>query len=126
VLHHLDLRAALRKIAQILRPGGDLGFAEPNMLNPQVFIERRFRRFFPYVSEDETAFLRWQLCRLLKEAGFTDVHIEPFDWLHPATPRRLIPLVSKISHWLERLWLVRELAGSLMIHAKKPKVCDER
>jgi SAM-dependent methyltransferase len=121
VLHHLDLRAALNKMFELLRPGRFLAFAEPNMLNPQVFTERRFRRYFPYVSEDETAFVRWRLRRALEDAGFTNVRIEPFDWLHPATPKRLIPFVRKCSHGLERLWPVREFAGSLLIEAQKPQ-----
>ena len=58
VLHHLDIERALPKIFNLLKPGGRLSFAEPNMLNPQVFCERHFRRFFPYVSPDETAFVR--------------------------------------------------------------------
>lgn len=117
ILHHLDVPAALKKLHELLRPGGYLGLAEPNMLNPQVFMERRFRRFFPYVSKNETAFVRWQLARVLEESGFTDVHIVPFDWLHPATPQHLIPIVSGLSRVLERIWLVRELAGSLAIQA---------
>lgn len=44
ILHHLDLEAALTKIYVLLKPGGIMSFAEPNMLNPQVFIMFKFRR----------------------------------------------------------------------------------
>ena len=115
VLHHLDVQTALVRIHALLRPGGRLCFAEPNMLNPQVFMERRFRRWFPHVSPDETAFVRWRLQRLLGEAGLTEVSVVPFDWLHPATPRPLIRYVQWMGCWLERAPGIRECAGSLLI-----------
>ena len=40
VLHHLELRPALERIFQLLRPGGWMSFAEPNMLNPQIVIQK--------------------------------------------------------------------------------------
>lgn len=119
VLHHLDVRTALTRIHGLLTPGGRLCLAEPNMLNPQVFLERRFRRWLPYVSPDETAFIRWRLQRLLAMTGFTQISIIPFDWLHPATPGPLIPFVRRMGRWLERLPGVREVAGSLLIRCAR-------
>lgn len=88
VLHHLDVEAALCRTYEILKPGGRLAFAEPNMLNPQVWAERAFRFLpvFSYVSPDETAFVRFRLRGRLRQAGFEEITITPFDWLHPATP----------------------------------------
>lgn len=120
VLHHLDVPRALARIRELLAPGGRLCLAEPNMLNPQVFLERRFRRWFPYVSPDETAFVRWRLAEALRAAGFSQIALTPFDWLHPATPPRLIPLVRRLGLALERLPGVRECAGSLCIAARVP------
>ena len=80
VLHHLDLDPALENIHRLLKPGGTLSFAEPNMLNPQVFLERHpgpFGRLFYYVSPDETAFVRWALAARLEQRGFTDVPDHP-------------------------------------------------
>jgi SAM-dependent methyltransferase len=122
VLHHLDLDQALANIHRLLRHGGRLSFAEPNMLNPQVFVERHpgpFRRLFYYVSDDETAFVRWTLAKRLEEHGFTDVKIVPFDWLHPATPNRVIPLIEGIGRIAEAAPGLREFAGSLQIVARK-------
>jgi SAM-dependent methyltransferase len=122
VLHHLEQPAALGRMFDLLRPGGVLSFAEPNLLNPQVFAERtlRFLPCFRYVSPDETAFVRWRLARTLREVGFVEVSIRPFDWLHPSTPRPLIPLVRALGAVLERLPLAREFAGSLCIRAIRP------
>jgi SAM-dependent methyltransferase len=120
VLHHLELNDSLRKIHGLLKPGGRLSFAEPNMLNPQVFAERRFRSLFPYVSPNETAFVRWSLARALAGAGFVNIRIRPFDWLHPGTPKSLIALVSAIGEHVEAIPFLREFSGSLCISAEKP------
>ena len=42
ILHHLDLDAALAEAHRVLRPGGRVVFAEPNILNPQVLLMFRF------------------------------------------------------------------------------------
>jgi 2-polyprenyl-3-methyl-5-hydroxy-6-metoxy-1,4-benzoquinol methylase len=121
VLHHLDLERTWPKLFSLLKPGGRMSFAEPNMLNPQIYCERHFRRFFPQVSPDETAFVRTRLRRDLERTGFASVSIQPFDWLHPATPPGLIPTVSGLGRALEAVWPVREFAGSLRIWARKPE-----
>ncbi len=120
VLHHLDLDRSLRIMLGLLKSGGRLAFAEPNHLNPQVFAERKFRRFFPYVSPDETAFYRRKITLDLEKAGFENIHVTPFDWLHPSTPSRLIPFVSRLGCLFEKVPLLREFSGSLLIQASKP------
>ena len=123
VLHHLNLRRALIRIRELLKPGGCLAFAEPNLMNPQVFLERvfRFLPWFDHVSPDETAFVRWRLCAALEQAGFKDVSITPFDFLHPSTPPNAIAMVSKIGHALEKLPASREISGSLFIKGRRPR-----
>lgn len=120
ILHHLDLHEALPVIFRLLKPNGIMSFAEPNMLNPQVWAERKFRRFFPQVSPDETAFVRWKLDKTLREAGFRDIRIVPFDWLHPSVPRIMISLVSGVGRILEAIPILREFSGSLYIKATRP------
>ena len=97
-------------------------FAEPNMLNPQVFIVMKFRRFFWYVSPDETAFSRFKLRARLERSGFTDVLIRPFDWLHPRTPVPLIGAVQSLGQVLEKGPVVREFAASLLSCAYVPQI----
>ncbi|OQW88258.1 MAG: hypothetical protein BWK78_08415 [Thiotrichaceae bacterium IS1] len=117
ILHHLELEEALVKIYALLKPGGYMSFAEPNMLNPQVFIMFKFRRFFPEISPDENAFWRWSLKKSLLATGFEQVEITPFDWLHPSTP---IPSIQTMGHWIERTPVLRECAGSLCIRGRRP------
>ena len=122
MLHHLDVQRSVARIFELLRPGGTIAFAEPNMLNPQIFLERRFCHLpiFSHVSPDETAFVRWTLAALLEKAGFTGITIRPHDWLHPATPRPFIGAVRRLGAALERTPLVRELSGSHLILARRP------
>jgi len=117
VLHHLEIPDAIGTCKRLLAKGGRLVFAEPNLLNPQVWMERKFRRWFPYVSRDETAIVRWELKRQLEQAGFSSIVITPFDWLHPATPAPLIPVVDRAGRVVEQIPGLREFAGSVLIAA---------
>ena len=121
VLHHLEVKRALGEIYRVLKPGGKIYFTEPNMLNPQIAIQKNV----PWVkrklgdSPDETAFFRWPLRRLLKETGFRDVQIDPFDFLHPKTPFPLVNGLNTIGRFLENVPVLSEFAGSLYIRAVK-------
>jgi hypothetical protein len=56
----------------------------------------------------------------LLSAGFEALEINAFDWLHPNTPERLIDLVDNIGRSIEKIPLLREFAGSLLIKACRP------
>jgi ubiquinone/menaquinone biosynthesis C-methylase UbiE len=121
VLHHLEIDPALREIYRVLKPGGKIFFTEPNMLNPQIAVQKNV----PWVkrklgdSPDETAFFRWSLRRLLKETGYRDVRIDPFDFLHPKIPAPLAGRMNRLGRILERVPVLSEFAGSLCIRAGK-------
>ena len=122
MLHHLDLDVAIIKIYQLLKPGGTISFTEPNMLNPQIMIQKNI----PWIkdrlgdSPDETAFFSWDIKSKLKKTGFQDIMVRPFDWLHPAIPELLVDRVSRIGAVLEGMTLIKEFSGSLHISARRP------
>jgi 2-polyprenyl-3-methyl-5-hydroxy-6-metoxy-1,4-benzoquinol methylase len=122
VLHHLDMLTALKRMYDLLIPGGIIAFAEPNMLNPQIWIERNIPavRKALHVSPDETAIIRFKLKKILEDLGFVDVNIRNVDWLHPLTPESLVPLISNIGLVLEKIPIIREFSGSVLIRAKRP------
>lgn len=122
ILHHLDLERALMEVFRVLRPGGRTVFAEPNALNPQVIVMFHFAPAKEYFgqSPDERAFSRFRARRVLGRVGYVDIAVRPFDFLHPATPPALIEGVSHLGAFLERVPLVREIAGSLLIRARRP------
>jgi ubiquinone/menaquinone biosynthesis C-methylase UbiE len=121
VLHHLDVVQALKEFNRTLKPGGTLFFTEPNMANPQVFLQKNISVFKKLAgdSPDETAFFRSSLKKVFQNCNFRDIQITPFDFLHPQTPSVCIPLVKRMGEILEDLPVFREIAGSLFITAKK-------
>ena len=119
VLHHLEIKEALREIYRVLKVDGTIYFTEPNMLNPQIAIQKNIHWVKRNLgdSPDETAFFRWPLRRLLKGTGFRDVQIDLFDFLHPKTPFPLVNGLNAIGRFLENVPVVSEFAGSLYIRA---------
>ncbi len=121
ILHHIDLDCGLLEIKRLLKKGGQVIFFEPNLLNPEIFLERKvsFFRKISNSSPDETAFIRWSLKRKVEAAGFVKVKVEPFDFMYPAFPSYFIPVLKIIDSVLVKLPLIREFSGSLIVTGEK-------
>lgn len=120
-LHHLDIDKALAEFYRLLKSGGSGMFTEPNMLNPQIALQKNipFIKKMAGDSPDETAFIRWGISRKLRQVGFKEVSVVPFDFVHPSIPLPLLKSAVPILNALERIPLVKEIAGSLIIKFKK-------
>lgn len=121
VLHHLNLDNVLTEIKRVLISGGKIAFTEPNMINPQNLIVKNIKSIKKLVGESphERAFFRWQISKNLINKGFSDVIVKPFDFLHPVTPTILVPLVNMVGKILEKIPIIKEISGSLMIKGVK-------
>lgn len=121
ILHHLEFDASLNEIYRVLKPGGRMIFAEPNMINPQIFIQKNIPLIKKWLgdSPDETAIVRWTFSKLMKSKGFKQVEIFPYDFLHPIVPESLIRTIEVIGKLIEQIPIAREIAGSVIIFAKK-------
>ncbi|MBD3308949.1 methyltransferase domain-containing protein [candidate division KSB3 bacterium] len=121
VLHHVNIDLALEECYRVLKPGGTIYFTEPNILNPQIAVQKNI----PYLkkrlgdSPDETAFFKWTLSRKLQHQGFTHVIIQAFDFLHPQIPKKLVPWCVPLCQMLEHIPGISEIAGSLYIRARR-------
>ncbi len=119
VLHHLDIKQALSEFHRILKKDGFILFTEPNMLNPQIALQKSI----PYLkklsgdSPDETAFIGWKLKKELIKHNFDRISIIPFDFLHPAVLAALLPVVEPFALFLERIPILKHISGSLQICA---------
>jgi hypothetical protein len=91
------------------------------MRNPQIF----FQKNIPFIkrmlgdSPDETAFTKSGVRKELEESGYRVVSVTPFDFLHPWVPRALIGIVDATGRGIEKIPLLKEIAGSLLIVAEK-------
>ncbi len=122
VIHHFEVEKSLEECFRVLKPSGLIWFSEPNMMNPQVAIEKNVHWIGGWLdnSEDETAFFRWSIAKTLRGVGFVDVKVTPYDFLHPGIPKALIPFANGFGRLLESLPLLKEISGSLTIQARKP------
>ena len=110
------------EILRLSKPGARIVFAEPNMLNPQILIQKNI----PFIkkllgdSPDETAVIRWRMQTLMKQIGFSNIKIFPYYFRHPLLPSFFLPAFTKIGPYIEKIPLLREIAGSVIIYAEKP------
>ena len=72
-----------------------------------------------HTTPHETAFHAGELQTKLKAAGLSVDVCEPFEFLHPSTPRRLIPLILSVESRLEQTPL-RAIAGSVRVSGGRP------
>lgn len=127
VLHHVDLEATFANTFSLLRPEGRFAFSEPNMANPQVWAERRIGlvRRLRHVTPHETAFHASRLRDRFRAAGFEVDLCEPFEFLHPSTPAKLIAPVLRLERGLEQTPF-RRFAGSLRISGARARADSGR
>jgi ubiquinone/menaquinone biosynthesis C-methylase UbiE len=121
ILHHLEVKDAIKEIYRLLKPGGKFIFTEPNMMNPQIAIQKNipFIKKMAGDSPDETAFTKHGITKKFQKAGFHEVIVYPFDFLHPAIPKSLLKIMIPFCSFLEKVPIVNQFAGSLIISGTK-------
>jgi len=121
ILHHLDTLKALRESYRVLKKGGEIFFTEPNLLNPIIYLGLHIGllRYIMEYSPDETALVRWEIEKMLKNIGFRYVEVRNYDFLYPHTPKFAMDTIIRLSNILEKTPLIKEISGSLLIYGIK-------
>ena len=125
VLHHLDLEKALPVLIKKLKPGAFFAFSEPNLLNPinkyLYFTNDQNKRRKFGVSPNEMAFTPNELRLTFEKHGLNVEKVFHRDFLHPQTPKVLIPIILAGQFFAERLPAISLISGSLWICGEKTK-----
>ncbi len=121
VLHHMPVLSVLKECHRVMQEGARIVFSEPNMANPQIAVQKNvpFVKKLAGDSPDETAFFKNQLKRYFVEAGFSDVVVVNWDFLHPSIPDVFSDSMKSVAQWMERAPLIKGISGSLFVHAVK-------
>jgi SAM-dependent methyltransferase len=125
LLDHSNCAFVLRSVCELLNPGGQVLFYQSNPWNVVLKLRRLLSRLFG--RPDPRALLsRPQLYELMSEVGFIRVFAVFNDFVYAPLTRGLIWLLRNLSIVLENTPFIRTLAGSILIHAKKPPHQAER
>ncbi len=93
ILHHLDVQAAGREIARVLKPGGRAVFLENSANNKLLMLARRFCGHFgipKWSTDDEYPLRRSQIRTLTELIGPCRVHYPGF-WCFHLLDQKLFP-----------------------------------
>lgn len=103
VLHHLaDLPRAFASMKLLLKPGGKVGFVEPNPANPLYYLQILLTPGMSWKAE--RGILNMHAPRLLgflQAAGFVPAQVKQFGFFPPflANRRWLIPVERALERW---------------------------
>jgi SAM-dependent methyltransferase len=106
VLHHLvDFDRTFTALAQVLRPGGRLAFAEPVAVNPLYYAQILLTPTMRFAAEPSlTAMRAGRMLPALCGAGFVEAAAHPYGYFPPLLKNT--PLGDRLERWLERrLWV---------------------
>jgi ubiquinone/menaquinone biosynthesis C-methylase UbiE len=116
LLQHVDTKLAIPEIYRVLKPKGKFVAIVPNILNPIHYFRAKGLLGETSHSID---FHRWKWRQLLSSYEFTDIHVYPVEFTSPYIPESLAKISIKASSLLEKIPIVKEFAGSLIIAAQK-------
>jgi len=120
ILHHLsDYRASIAQLARRLRPGGRMGFLEPNRWNPLFALQIMCCRDMSWHEEKGLFRLsRTTLEQAFREGGLGELQIHRFGFFPPPIFNRFSAARSLERH-LESVRAVRGLLPFLLVSGRR-------
>lgn len=122
ILCHDAFEQNLAALRRLLKPGGQILFFEANLWNPQVALKCALPWLGRWTgnAECQIGLRKYRLMKAASRQGFTEIDIVPYDIIHPLTPRRLVDALQSVAFVAEHAPGLRELCGTLYIHARRP------
>ena len=120
VLHHLiDIPAAYKSAAGMLKPGGRIAILEPNPLCPLYYLQITFTPTMSWAAEKGILSLKpRQTKQALAEAGFEDIYLHRFGILPPFLRNRKFG--AQVEAVFDHIGLLRPMAAFQLITAWLP------
>ncbi len=120
ILHHLpDHGRLFDLIGKSLRPGGRIGFLEPNRINPSFLVQVMVSREMTWKAEKGMfTFSATRTRKILRETGYADIRMERFGFFPPPILDRIPGLLS-VQRGIERLAPLRRFLPFVLITARK-------
>ncbi|UCD81345.1 MAG: glycosyltransferase, partial [Desulfobacterales bacterium] len=125
VLDRRSCASVLKEIFALLNPGGKVIFYQSNPWNFVLKLRRLLGGLFGR-HDPRSLLSRTKLYELISEVGFISLFAVYHDFVYAPLTRRLIWLLRNLSIILENMPGVQTLAGSILVHAKKPPHLTER
>jgi 2-polyprenyl-3-methyl-5-hydroxy-6-metoxy-1,4-benzoquinol methylase len=103
ILHHvLDVRGAVARAAQLVKPGGRVAFLEPNPFNPLYYVQITLTPEMAWRAERGILNMRASVLMPVMEAsGLVDLRYQPFGFFPPFVTNR--PWGPSLESVLERV-----------------------
>jgi SAM-dependent methyltransferase len=119
VLHHLIdrelVRATLREMVRVTRPGGGVLVWDHNPLNPYWPV---IMRRLPQDQGDERLVPARLILDTLRGAGVRELRLRRLTFTPEFTPRRALPAVARIERVLERIPVINAVAAHNVVVAR--------
>jgi SAM-dependent methyltransferase len=119
-LHHMhDVSGCLASMARLLRPGGRIGFLEPNAYNPLYYLQIACSPDMTWAGDRGMLRMRSRsLRRSLNAAGLEEVRLERFGFFPPAIVNR--PRGPAFERALERVGPLEPLLPFQLLGGRAP------
>lgn len=121
LLHHLVdpalVRATLREMCRVARPGGAVLVWDHNPLNPYWPL---LMRRLPQDRGDERLVRAARIRSPLRESGMEDIHLRRLTFVPDFTPPSALPAAAVLERLLERIPVLNLLGAHNVVVARRP------